>query len=258
MIVSKASSRCIILAVDGSSSQEAAFSTIEMAAAGPIGPHLWAVKLNDVLHASFGHELIRRTKSAFPGLALFCDLKLADVTPTVVNTVRRYSDLVGDLLVTVSLHASPKAFVALRQSFSKLNIAAMGVPTDWTPEQCCERYGMDPGEAMQRWVSCAIDQCCDLVNNLLFEPFSHAITSTDMLDVMCEHFSTVSRITPGIRDEWMTKGTQERTTGTADALRAGANLLVMGSQLTKGNPERDITPARSQELTAEQIKAALA
>ena len=105
---------------------------------------------------------------------------------------------------------------------------------------------------MQWWLVSLIQQY--EARESVFIPAELAIASFDMLVMMRELYPQFSCITPGIRDEWMLKGGQERVASTADALRAGAAYLVMGSQLTKGNPDRDVLPERSQELTAEQVK----
>ncbi len=256
-----ASEGCVILAVDGTPSLGASMDLVEMTVGGPIGQYLAAVKLNDVLDSEFGQLLVAEISGRYPNLSVFVDRKLADVSATCINVLDRYVTAWypqgRGFLATVSLHASPKTFLGITGEFPELEIIAMGVPTDWTPEQCFAHYGMTAPACMERWLNNLVQEVRKASGVDELRPCEMAIASYDMLSMMAESFPWATCITPGIRDEWMLKEHQERVTSTYEALVAGAKYLVMGSQLTKGNKERNISAEKSQEMTAEMIKQAL-
>lgn len=251
--------RRIFLAVDGTRGRNDTLDLIEAVVQGPIGRYIKGLKFNNVLQTSFSRTIIEWVQNGWPELAFFADLKLADISATNLNTVGRWCDGMHNIIVTVSLHSSPKTFAGLAKEYPNVWVAAMGVPTDWKTEECIARYGMTPGEAMFAWLQCLREQYLEIRADepLPTEPCRFAIASADMLTMMAENFPAIGCITPGIRDEWMTKGGQERTVGIAQALRDGARFVVLGSQLTKGNPDRGITTEASQLLTANEIEKAL-
>ncbi|MCI0565022.1 MAG: hypothetical protein MN733_41685, partial [Nitrososphaera sp.] len=61
-------------------------------------------------------------------------------------------------------------------------------------------------------------------------------------------------IVPGVRDGWMAKDHQERIAGVYETLKAGANWLVMGVQLSKGNPGKEISAEKSQQRTLAEVE----
>ncbi len=89
------------------------------------------------------------------------------------------------------------------------------------------------------------------------EPFDLIVCSAHELEFLQKTLPpTYHYIVPGIRDEWMRKVNehQKRIVGVLMALEMGATYVVMGAQLTKGNPERTVTAEMSRLLTKEQIE----
>jgi hypothetical protein len=265
----KAGKRCVFLAADKIKEWDQLDELMATAAEGPIGPYLAGVKLNDALQGIpgfSGSDTVQGIMDSFPRLThVFVDLKLADVMDTDVNTIRHFYEPWGEeqdfpqIIATVSLHSAPKVFVGLANAFPQLHVAGMGVPTDWTAEQCVQRYGMPPFECMENWLR-DLDETFPNLKDAPEgrHPVEYAIASAEMLEMMNDRFPWVSCITPGIRDEWMLKGNQERIGGVAYALATGAKFVVMGAQLTRGNPEAGIDAEESQKRTADLIEEALA
>jgi adenine/guanine phosphoribosyltransferase-like PRPP-binding protein len=61
----------------------------------------------------------------------------------------------------------------------------------------------------------------------------------------------IETIVPGIRDSWMDAGQQspDRIDGVKNTLDNGADYEVLGGQLMKGNPDKNISAAESRELS---------
>ena len=47
---------------------------------------------------------------------------------------------------------------------------------------------------------------------------------------------------------------QKRITGAYEALKLGAWRLVMGAQITKGNPDKGVSTEESQAITLEEVE----
>ena len=249
--------RCVFLAVDGQPTHSAALGLVEGVMAGPMAPYTVGAKWNDALHAEGwgGAKIVGDTLTKFPELRGFLDIKGADVVDTIENILKRYKNIGPErLLVTISVHSSVAVFKALAKNWPRLNVITMGVPTDIALEDFEARYGTTPAEAMKIWFRALTSQFRrDMGDNEVW-PSRYVISSLDMLEMYREEFPGVRPIVPGIRDAWMLKGAQKRTAGTYDALKAGAEFLVMGSQLFKGNSDAGISAADSQARTADEIK----
>lgn len=67
----------------------------------------------------------------------------------------------------------------------------------------------------------------------------------------------LTRITPGVRPAWADAGDQKRFTTPAEAVRSGADMLVIGRPITKP-PAAIGGPAQAARLIADEIAEALA
>jgi orotidine-5'-phosphate decarboxylase len=193
-------------------------------------------------------------------LEAFLDLKINDVSGTLKNVAGHYGPFKVKIL-TVSSMISAKGFLELRRALPETELALFSIATDISPEVCQKRWGMGPGEKIFHDVTEIEEEYrgirgADDPEN----PFHLTVSSPRELDFLWDKgvCAKYSAITPAIRDEWMTKGQQDedRITGVRYALEHGAKYVVMGSQMTKGNPARGISAKESRQLTAEEIKKA--
>jgi len=242
----------VFLALDDQVNSAEALTLIGKVMNGPMSEYILGIKLNDALHADWGGpEFVEEILGTWPDLGVFLDMKLGDVVSTDVNTLKHYADLpMNRLWLTVSLASSTKCFWGLREAYPELWIIGMGVPTDIKVDECIEKHGAAPPEVMDRWINSLFKTKGDGV----LPPVSAIIVSEDMLQIAKDKWIPL-RIMPGVRDQWMAKDHQERTTGVVAARSAGADLLVMGAQLLKGNPkaETPISALESQALTAAEL-----
>ena len=248
--------RCIFLAVDGAVSRNQVYDTIGPVANGPVGSYLAGIKFNDALHIAgiSGPALVGVILDVYPEMGVCLDLKLADVSATDENIMTHYAQCAKRLLATVSIHSSIGVFRMFHEKFPEIKLICMGVPTDISEKECLARYGSQPSELMVRWYS-ALSEQFQRAAGINDRPTDLAVMSYEMVPVMRSSFSGLDAFTPGIRDEWMRKDHQERTTGVRAALEAGVRYVVMGSQLTKGNPSGGVSAQESQERTAQEIEA---
>lgn len=223
------------------------------------------IKLNDANYypdssAINTHRFIRTLIARMlPGAKIFLDLKLADTNGTDVNTLKHFAKAgVAPDILTVRESVGAKGFLLLRLLLPNTKLAIVSALTDIPADELQRRNGTQPAIKIISDISnleaeyAAIREESDPERAI-----DMVVCSPLELKKLIEWFPVQYQyIVPGIRDHWMTKGQQARVLGVKEALDMGATYVVMGSQLTKGNPERDISPEESQEKTAVRIKAA--
>lgn len=224
------------------------------------------IKLNDAVHnldaggpkivSAIQQELLSR---GLP-IKVFLDLKIGDVSATVVNTLKKYATCPPDIL-TVSALCSVESIIQLRRLLPQTKLALLSALTDIGEEEFAHRYGMSPAvkifNDLDKIQSIYKKRTLDLENWQHPEPFDLVVCSPKELPFLKRNLSErYEFVVPGIRDEWMKKPTehQKRTTGVKEALNNGATFVVMGTQITKGNPAMNISAKESRLLTLQELE----
>lgn len=209
------------------------------------------IKFNDAFHFENAKSLIISIYEEYPDLNIFYDFKLADTNGTNVNILKHYLELMRDGdIVTVNSNCSMRAFREMKEILPKgVKIAIVSVLTDTGIDECRVRRGMIPEMAILN----------DAVNILSYDEkaFSAVVCSPSELVFLKKNLpSNIKFIVPGIRDSWMEAGQQsvDRMNGVKEAIDAGADNLVMGSQLSKGNPSKGISALESRARSIERVK----
>lgn len=264
----KPSRRRVIAALDGFKEWGTLVEVFCLLIAGPIGPYLLAVKLNDALdrwgaaafrnlwqEAGIGGEVKAMADMKIGGgIGTMPDLKLHDVVDTNLHRIAPYAEFQADAIVTVAMDCSVATWQRVPERYPDLQAALMGVPTDISEEECKARFGGTPWETTNR----QLHYICRELDEEMGKPRAPQppclIAGYDVIVPALAEYPGIKPITPGIRDEWMHKGSQKRTAGVYDALLAGAHAVVMGAQIVKGNPDAGVTREESQEHTAAEIE----
>lgn len=249
-----------MLAIDAFESTMAALLKIEEVLISPLGKEIGWIKLNDILHIKdlpspvFFIELKKLLKKLNrEDICILLDMKLADVTTTLINILKHYP-IDSSIMVTLRESCSVNGYVSLRETFPDLKISLVSLLTDIKPDECRRRYGMVP------WIKIAND-----ITNLELEYkqvkgdwwtnplFDFIVCSVDEVDFLRKIFgNTYNFMCPGIQDLWMKKNHQARVSGMFKAYELGI-YPVTASQLLKGNPDNDISSEKSRELTMIEI-----
>ena len=256
--------KVIILPLDGYGSGEACLAALKkvLATAGVIGL-VSHIKLNDAIH-NFdfgGPALVREIRIVLSdlGIEIFLDLKIFDVSATMENVLKKYTDYPPDIL-TVSSACSIDGIIKLRKLFPQTRLAMVSALTDVDADECLTRYGMTPQVKIfndLQNIRFLYKKKVTVEDNL--EPFDLVVCSPHELTFLKKNLpDTYGFIVPGIRDAWMKKANehQKRITGVGEALDMGATYVVMGAQMTKGNPELNISAEESRKLTLAEIDKA--
>lgn len=194
-----------------------------VAAAAGLRGHVDIVKVGLELFVAAGPELVRRL--AGDGWAVFLDLKLHDIPATVAGAVRSASGLGVELLTlhTSGGRAMIEAAAAARDA-GLPRLLGVTVLTSLDDAQL-EAIGMPggAGAGVERLAALARGAGCDGVVSSPREVAAvKRVCGADFLAV-----------TPGIRPAGAARDDQARVATPADAVRAGADVLVVGRPIMK-------------------------
>ncbi|MDD5083974.1 MAG: orotidine 5'-phosphate decarboxylase [Candidatus Moranbacteria bacterium] len=207
------------------------------------------IKLNDM--ALLGEDAIISIMNHVPSdTGLFIDGKWADVSGTMRNIAKRYAGL-SPSIVTVRESIHWKSLLAIRDVLPQATIALVSALTDISEADFLRDYGMVPREYIARHL--------EKFQRYLGDDNSLGASVCSPLEAswLSERFPHIKLITPSIRSLWMKEDHQQRTLPADEAIKAGAKFLVMGSQLTKGNPEEGISAVKSRQMTFDEIVSAV-
>ena len=240
----------IILPFDGFPSPEAIYARAQKFFAGSLAQKLVRfVKLNDGLHFSYlGPAILKKLWPIVPeSVDFFIDVKIADVSESDKNTLLHYAEY-NPAIVTVTSAVSAKSLLAVKEALPNTKIALVDTLTDISAEECMRRYRMKPA----RKISGALNFFADELGD--DNPIQMVVCGPKEVKELKEKFPRYEFITPSIRSPHMAKDHQARPASAYNALSWGASYLVMGAQLTKGNPEKNISAEESQQITLEEIE----
>lgn len=195
----------------------------------------WGFKINDQLLSS-GAGLITKLKKYG---AVFADAKVHDIPNTVGNSVRVLSEAGADL-ITVHASGGRAMLQAAVENAGTAKILAVTVLTSLGEEDTQQLFGRSVVESVRDFAGLAVD--CGV----------HGIVCSAVdLTMLKDSGARVPelRVTPGIRPSWYGKSDdQTRVMGPADAVRAGAKLIVVGRPITGDNDPRNVLSRINQEI----------
>ena len=186
-----------------------------------VTPHVSTVKVGLELYLRYGPEVVATVRGA-SRVAVFLDLKLHDIPATVAGAARAVARLHPDLL-TVHAAGGPEVVRAAVEAAPATMIAAVTLLTSLGPADL-ERIGVagSLSDAVRRLAVLAVDAGA---RGLVCSP-------REVADVRAEVGPDVTLITPGIRPAGAAAHDQARTATPEQALRSGADLLVIGRPIT--------------------------
>lgn len=265
--------KVVILPIDGEPSAASLISKLEKLLKSEKMRKLLAyIKVNDGVHNPDlgGPTTVSKIKkvlreNGLSDVKVFLDLKIVDVSATVKNVLAKYQ-LFKPGIVTISASCNVSGIIELRKLLPETQFALVSIPTDWSDEQCQFFYGQSPSVKIyndlmniRTLYKKEVEADPDLKDT---EPFDLIVSSEKEVSFLEKNVpESYGFIIPGVRDEWMKKANehQKRITGVKKALSHGNRVLVvMGAQLTAGNPQMGVSPEESQEFTFQEIELAQA
>jgi orotidine-5'-phosphate decarboxylase len=189
--------------------------------AGLVTPHVSTVKVGLELYLRYGPGVVASIRGA-SGVRIFLDLKLHDIPATVTGAARAVARLRPNLL-TVHAAGGWEVVRAAVEGAPDTAVAAVTVLTSLSQADL-DRIGLagSMSDAVRRLAVLAVDAGA---RGLVCSP-------QEVAAVRAEVGPGILLITPGIRPAGASADDQARTATPEAALRAGADLLVIGRPIT--------------------------
>jgi orotidine-5'-phosphate decarboxylase len=205
----------IIVALDVESAQEA------RALVARLGSSIGFYKVGMELYAAAGMDFVRELIAG--GKDVFLDLKLYDIGETVKRTVARIA-ATGVRFTTIHGSGTVMRAAAEGRDSSNLKLLAVTVLTSFDREDLA-----DLG------YPCAVSELVALRVRRAMEARIDGIVCSPLEAALVRQTAGPGAIlvTPGVRSAGAGKGDQKRVATPAEALRDGANYLVIGRQVTR-------------------------
>jgi orotidine-5'-phosphate decarboxylase len=186
-----------------------------------VTPHVSTVKIGLELYLRYGPEAVASVRGA-SNVAVFLDLKLNDIPATVAGAARSVGRLRPELL-TVHAIGGMAAVRAAVEAAPDTKIVAVTVLTSLSDADL-ERLGVagPVGDAVRRLAALAVEAGA---RGLVCSPREVAAVRTEV-------GPDITLITPGVRPAGSEANDQARIATPEEALRAGADLLVIGRPIT--------------------------
>jgi orotidine-5'-phosphate decarboxylase len=174
------------------------------------------------------------------GKQVFLDLKFHDIPNTVERATRQVADLGATFLTVHAFPQTMRAAVAGRGG-SPLRLLAVTVMTSYDDADLAEAgYGVSVAALVERRARQALEAGIDGL-----------ILSPEELGGMRRVVGTgMELITPGVRPAGSAAGDQKRVMTPGDAIRAGADRLVVGRPVTQAADPRGAARAIVADIGA--------
>jgi orotidine-5'-phosphate decarboxylase len=195
-------------------------------------------KVGMELYAAAGMNVVRALLDA--GKEVFLDLKFYDIPETVRRAV---SQVARSGVRFLTVHAVESVMRAAREGRgdSKLQLLAVSVLTSFGPEDIASLgHTCAVSELVARRSQQAVQAGID---GIVCSPLEVAAVRKIAPQVIL--------VTPGVRSAGSAKGDQKRVATPAEAVRNGADYLVIGRQITRAGD-----PAAEAERILQEIAAA--
>ena len=189
--------------------------------AGLVTPHVSTVKIGLELYLRYGPDAVASIRGA-SAVNVFLDLKLHDIPATVAGAASAVARL-RPALLTVHAAAGPAAIRAAAQAAPDTAIVAVTVLTSLSDADLGLLGVTGPvGDAVRRL---AVLSVAAGATGLVCSPREVAAVRGEVGD-------DITLITPGVRPAGAEAHDQARIATPEEALRAGADLLVIGRPIT--------------------------
>jgi len=211
----------IIVALDVDSAQEA------LSLVAKLGKYVNFYKVGLELYAAAGVEFVHEL--VHDGKDVFLDLKVYDIPETVKRAVAQVARTGVKFLTAHAVGSVMRAAVEGRGD-SNLRLLAVTVLTSFGPEDMA-----DQGYA------CAIPELVALRARKAMEVGMDGIVASPLEASAVRKIIGRDKVlvTPGVRSAGAAKGDQKRTATPLEAVRDGADYLVIGRQITRAADPAD-------------------
>jgi orotidine-5'-phosphate decarboxylase len=226
----------IIVALDVESAEEA------RAMVARLGERIAFYKVGMELYAAAGMPFVRELLGA--GKEIFLDLKLYDIPETVKRTVAQVARTGVRFLTVHTSSAAVMRGAVEGKGASRLQLLGVTVLTS-----------IDQQELAGDGYACSVRELVELRARKAIEAGMDGLVASPLEAAAVRRIAGPNAVLviPGVRSRGVGVGDQKRVATPAEAIRDGADYLVMGRQITRASD-----PAAEAERVLEEIGAGLA
>lgn len=190
---------------------------------------------------SGGNEMSEKVKTLFKETEgqLFWDGKWDDI-PNTVGKASAAAATVNPKMVDVHVSSGAEAITAAVKANPNTVVLGVTVLTSITDEESVNIFGKIASEKVVEFAKMAMDAGAKGV-----------VCSPKELSLLSE-FKDLIKVTPGVRPEWAAVNDQKRVMTPAEAVKAGADYLVIGRPITE-YPIEQGGPVAGAKRIAEEI-----
>ena len=220
-----------------------------------LGPYVGPFKAGlELIYSTIAQAIVGDEECAFSALKLarnlahkigpnlFLDVKLADIPNTVGKASLAISRL-GVKYFNVHASAGIPAIKAAVENKGQSGVLVVTVLTSLNAEQCKSIFGDEPEHKVSDFAAMILEAGADGV-----------ICSPKELKLLRANanFDDLTIVTPGVRPEWAPADDQKRVMTPGEAIKAGADYLVIGRPIAKAKD-----PVEAAKRIADEIDKAL-
>lgn len=180
------------------------------------------------------------------GGEVFYDGKFCDIPNTIAGASRAVAKL-GVKMFNVHASAGSEAISKAVENRGEALVLGVSVLTSIDEFECESIFGAKPEKKVVQFAEMLNQKGADgiICSAKELEPISKALIAGNFL-----------RVTPGIRPKWAQTGDQKRVMTPGEAIKAGADYLVIGRPITQP-PEKIGSPVTAAKKIAQEIEQAL-
>lgn len=222
----------LIVALDFADPREAADLIVRL------GPQVSFFKIG--MELAYGGGLALAETLIQQGKQVFLDLKLHDIPNTVTRATRQVARLGARFL---TIHAYPQTIAAAKAgaAHSNLQLLAVTVLTSYDDKDLAEAgYGLSLRDLVARRAGQAKEIGIDGL----------VLSADEVAAARLALGPEMILVTPGIRPAGAAVGDQKRVKTPYEAIRAGADYLVVGRPITEAEDPRAAAQAVIEEIEA--------
>ena len=203
-----------------------------------VGSKVYCVKIHN-LYDQFGPDIVNELKQA--GAAkVWVDFKLHDIPNTVKLRAKALADSGSDI-ITVHASGGVEIMQAAKEGFGAGKVYAVTALTSLNEEALSKIYKSNNAEELVSRLAVLVKESG--VDGLVCSPKEISVirSNTD--------FNSLELVIPGIRSVGVSADDQKRFDTPENALKAGANFLVIGRQITKAEDPLEAINLLEQEIS---------
>lgn len=207
-----------------------------------LGPIAGFYKIGMELYAAGGMEFVANVSAL--GKSVFLDLKLYDIGETVKRATRRICS--SNSIQFLTVHGSRAVMQAAVEGRgdSSVKLLAVTVLTSFDQDDLVDLgYTVPVSELVALRVRKAVESGID---GIVCSPL-------EVASVREIGGPNLKLVTPGVRSAGASQGDQKRVSTPAEAMRNGADFLVIGRQVTRASNPRAAYEEILQELNETQL-----